>query len=66
VIESLPADWREVLGDWLATHDLKTIERFVAAERKSGGIYPPDEQVFEALRRTPFKRVRAVILGQDP
>jgi len=54
------------LGDWLVTHDLKAIERFVAAERKAGEVYPPDEQVFEALRRTPFKRVRAVILGQDP
>jgi uracil-DNA glycosylase len=66
VIGSLSADWREVLGDWLATHDLKTIERFVAAERKAGEVYPPDEQVFAALRRTPFTRVRAVIMGQDP
>ncbi|MFI5259542.1 MAG: uracil-DNA glycosylase [Candidatus Limnocylindrales bacterium] len=66
MIESIPADWREALGDWLLTHDLKAIERFVAAKRKLTEVYPPDEQVFEALRRTPFKRVRAVILGQDP
>lgn len=66
MIESIPADWREALGDWLLTHDLKVIERFVAAERKAGEVYPSDEQVFVALRRTPFKRVRAVILGQDP
>ncbi|MFI5259762.1 MAG: uracil-DNA glycosylase [Candidatus Limnocylindrales bacterium] len=66
MIESIPADWREALGDWLLAHDLRMTERFVAAERKAGEVYPPDEQVFEALRRTPFKRVRAVILGQDP
>ena len=66
MIESIPADWREALGDWLLTHGLKTIERFVAAERKAGEVYPPEDQVFEALRRTPLKRVRAVILGQDP
>jgi hypothetical protein len=31
VIESIPADWREAFGDWLLTHDLKAIDRFVAA-----------------------------------
>lgn len=29
-------------------------------------IYPPQEEIFNALIHTPFDEVRAVILGQDP
>jgi len=37
-------------------------------ERKRAGarIYPPGDQIFNALNSTPFERVRVVILGQDP
>lgn len=30
------------------------------------GLYPPRRRIFHALRATPFRKVRAVILGQDP
>ncbi len=29
-------------------------------------VYPPREHVFDAMRITPFARVRVVIIGQDP
>ena len=32
----------------------------------SGPVYPPREQVFNAMRITAFEDVRVVILGQDP
>ena len=37
-------------------------------ERKRGGavIYPPGEQIFNAMDSTPFDQVKVVILGQDP
>ena len=34
--------------------------------RQEATIYPPQEEIFNALIRTPFDQVRAVILGQDP
>ncbi len=34
--------------------------------RQEQTIYPPQEKIFNALIRTPFDQVRAVILGQDP
>lgn len=40
---------------------------FVSRERAAGKtIYPPDNEVFQALKLTPFERVKVVILGQDP
>lgn len=40
---------------------------FLSHERASGKmIYPPTQDVFNALKYTPFNDVRVVILGQDP
>ena len=38
----------------------------VADLRQAHTIYPPQEEIFNALIHTPFDQVRAVILGQDP
>ena len=66
MFEAVPADWREALVDVLADHRLVELEAFVAAERAAHAVYPPERQVFEALRLTPYAAVRAVIVGQDP
>lgn len=42
------------------------LQRFVATERARHTVYPPPEEVFAALHRTPYSSVKAVILGQDP
>ena len=34
--------------------------------RQESTIYPPQEEIFNALILTPFDQVRVVILGQDP
>ena len=66
VSESVPADWRSVLVDALADPSIATLETFVAGERARHEVYPAADDVFAALRFTPFASVRAVILGQDP
>lgn len=33
---------------------------------RTGTVYPPRQELFEAFRLTPPERVRVVILGQDP
>ena len=38
----------------------------VALLRQEQTIYPPQDEIFNALIHTPFDQVRAVILGQDP
>jgi uracil DNA glycosylase len=40
---------------------------FVKQERANGKvIYPPQADIFNALKYTPFDEVKVVIIGQDP
>ena len=44
----------------------KKLIDFVNKEYKEKTIYPPKNEIFNALRHTPYKDVKVVILGQDP
>ena len=39
---------------------------FVKDAYAKGVVYPPGKYIFEAFNRTPFDKVKVVILGQDP
>jgi len=72
MLDRIPNDWADALGDRLSAADLDTVERFVEAERAAAAgspdddVYPPEGSVYRALELTPFDSVRAVVLGQDP
>jgi uracil-DNA glycosylase len=71
MMQTLPAEWRSALGHRLSDADIKKLDEFVFVERVEAKlvdkeVFPPDEDVFAALRLTPPDQVRAVILGQDP
>lgn len=66
VLEAIPTEWQVLLRETLADPAMTTLEAFVAREREQFDVYPPAEDVFAALRLTPFAGVRAVVLGQDP
>jgi uracil-DNA glycosylase len=63
---SLPQSWRPVLGDQLRKPYFQKLRAFVDGERREPEIFPPQPDVFNAFRLTPFETVRVVILGQDP
>jgi uracil-DNA glycosylase len=43
------------------------IEEYVKQRRDAGVVvYPPEKDVFNAFKLTPFENVKVVILGQDP
>jgi len=42
------------------------LQYFVARERREHPVYPPADEVFDALRLTPHADVKVMILGQDP
>jgi uracil-DNA glycosylase len=44
----------------------RKLAEFLAAERKAGSIFPPEEDMFSALEHTPFDQVSVLLLGQDP
>ncbi len=62
----LPPDWRDVLADEFAKPYFRSLQEFVAAERGEFAVFPPDEDVFNAFRFTPFEEVKVLLLGQDP
>src|SRR6185369_5553768 len=63
---TLPASWRHVLADEIEKPYFQELARFVAEERKTHQVFPPDNEVFSALDLTPYESVRVLVLGQDP
>lgn len=59
-------DWDELLADEFQKDYYKELRKFLIAEYNSRRIYPPMEDIFNALKYTPYHSVKAVILGQDP
>jgi uracil-DNA glycosylase len=62
----LPADWRAVLADEFSKPYFRNLQEFVAAERKTHTVYPPEEDVFNAFKYTPYDQAKVLLLGQDP
>ena len=62
----LPASWQPALGEELSKPYFQQLRQFVADERGLHTVFPPDEDVFNALRYTPYDQVRVFLLGQDP
>src|SRR4051794_10101642 len=59
-------DWNPVLRAELDKPYWGELQRFVAAERADHQVFPPHDEVFAALHRTPYADVKVLILGQDP
>ena len=59
-------DWDEVLKDEFEKDYYKELRIFLDKEYKEKTIYPLPQNIYNALRLTPYKDVKVVILGQDP
>jgi uracil-DNA glycosylase len=64
--EQLPANWRKILADEFAKPYFAKLLAFVNEQRENHVVYPPEEDVFNAFKATPFEQVKALLLGQDP
>jgi len=58
--------WKEALREEFEKPYFSELVKFVRDEYLSATVYPPPKFAFHAFELTPFDRVRAVILGQDP
>ena len=58
--------WDIILKDEFQKQYFKELGIFVKKEYKSKQIFPPYENIFDALRFTDYDEVKVVILGQDP
>lgn len=62
----IPPGWRAVLAEEVRQPNYQKLQAFLEEERANHTVYPPEEEVFTALKLTPYDDVRVFILGQDP
>ncbi len=59
--------WKKILQDEFDKPYFAEISHFLKTEKSQGKIiYPPGPQIFNAFDKTPFDKVKVVLLGQDP
>lgn len=66
MLVDLPPSWQAVLADELEQPYFAQLAAFVDQERATHTVYPPEQDVFNALKLTPYESVRVLIVGQDP
>lgn len=58
--------WKRVLGAEFESAYFVQLADFVREAYRKGVCYPPGRFIFEAFNRTPFDKVKVVVIGQDP
>ena len=59
-------DWDALLAEEWSKPYYQELSSFLRQEYRTETVYPPAEDVFNALKFIPYNDVKAVILGQDP
>lgn len=59
-------DWDDILHEEFQKEYFKYLMAFLDNEYKEYEIFPPKNDIFNALKYTPYKDTRVVIVGQDP
>ena len=59
-------EWDEILKEEFASESYLRLREFLKREYSSRTIYPSLFDIFNSMKKTAFKDVKAVILGQDP
>lgn len=59
-------EWDELLKEEFASESYLRLREFLKREYSSRTIYPSMFDIFNSMKKTAFKDVKAVILGQDP
>lgn len=64
---ALPPSWQEPLKAVCGSSEVDELLQFLKERETAGAtIYPTKQNIFAALRATPFDKVSVVIVGQDP
>ncbi|CAM3014192.1 uracil-DNA glycosylase [Hathewaya histolytica] len=62
----LKNDWHDLLDQEFSKDYYLKLREFLIEEYRNKTIYPDMNDIFNALKYTPYKDVKVVILGQDP
>lgn len=64
---ALPDSWKQPLEEVCIRPEIDSLLQFLQEREAAGAvIYPAKQNIFAALRATPFDEVKVVIVGQDP
>ena len=63
---SIHESWKEILINEFNAPYFSELKKFLIEEKSKYVIYPPGPVIFSAFNRTPFDKVKVVIIGQDP
>jgi len=66
MIPQIPAGWRRALVDEIKKPYYQKLQKFLDKDRQKHKIFPPEKEIFAALKLTPYKNVNVLLLGQDP
>jgi len=58
--------WNEILKEEFKKNYFISLKKFIAEERKTQTIYPPNEKIFNSFNFCTWDNLKVVILGQDP
>lgn len=59
-------DWDDILKEDFASENYQRLRAFLADEYRRHVVYPDMHDIFNALKATPYDKVKVVLLGQDP
>lgn len=63
---AISGDWLRILAPEFKKTYYRDLYEFVQKEYRTATIFPPAEDIFNALHYTDYDKVKVVILGQDP
>ena len=66
MLVDIPTDWLQLLAEEIHKPYFTKLEQFVDGERQRYTVFPPEQDVFSALKLTPYENVKVLLLGQDP
>lgn len=62
----LSNDWLEAMGGEFKKDYYRELYQFVKEEYSRVVVYPPADDIFNAMHFTPLSKVKVLLLGQDP
>ncbi|MCK9218527.1 MAG: uracil-DNA glycosylase [Bacteroidales bacterium] len=66
MVPVIEESWLHALQEEFDKPYFSDLKKFLIEERKKYRVFPPGSLIFNAFNRTPFQRVKVVLLGQDP
>lgn len=66
ITPNIEESWKKVLWDEFQQPYFAELKRFLQEEKRKYTVYPPGPMIFNAFNKTPFDKVKVVIIGQDP